>query len=332
MDWFEKLTGFREDGYGVTQGRLEIVGDRLRSNVNGQSYATGELETPSLKELRQRARIHLDNLSGALKVSCVTGSVRKMHADATNRNALFQAASQFNLLEMTGPKITPEHGVTRYAGDHTQGPACAIAAGAATIYRNYFANVNGQVGQTRDRQIDCLSDLGSALGNHKESLWMMRNGYALCDESGLAAINRALAASSEQRRDELRDLLRVGVHWNVEVTDAPTPRHVVSQIFCSALPVSYSFIAASQWRAFATLILEGTYEASLWAAALNAQRSPSKVVFLTQVGGGAFGNDHAWISGALKRALEMFREVDLDIRLVSRGQPTRELAQFAQTH
>jgi len=31
-----------------------------------------------------------------------------------------------------------KHGVTRYQHDHTQGPACAIACGAATIYRNYF--------------------------------------------------------------------------------------------------------------------------------------------------------------------------------------------------
>ena len=39
--------------------------------------------------------------------------------------------------------MTPEHGVTRYQHDRTQGPACAIAAGAATIYRNYFAPVGG---------------------------------------------------------------------------------------------------------------------------------------------------------------------------------------------
>jgi len=37
--------------------------------------------------------------------------------------APFQVASQFNLLEMTGPSVTPEHGVARYAHDPTQGPA-----------------------------------------------------------------------------------------------------------------------------------------------------------------------------------------------------------------
>ena len=127
MDWFEKLTGFRESGYDVTRSRLEVVGARLRSKINGQSYAVGVLETPSLKELRQRAQVALGNLAGSAKVSCVSGDVRTMHRDSANRNALFQVASQFNLLEMTGPDITPEEGVTRYSDDHTQGPACAIA-------------------------------------------------------------------------------------------------------------------------------------------------------------------------------------------------------------
>jgi hypothetical protein len=73
------------------------------------------------------------------RVSVVTGDVRQMHRSPENAGALFQVASQFNLLEMTSYNVTPEQGVTRYKDDHTQGPACAIAAGAATIYRNYFA-------------------------------------------------------------------------------------------------------------------------------------------------------------------------------------------------
>ena len=55
-----------------------------------------------------------------------------MHADSELGGALFQVASQFNLLEMAGPSVSPEDGVTRYGGDHTQGPACAIAAGGRT--------------------------------------------------------------------------------------------------------------------------------------------------------------------------------------------------------
>ena len=52
-----------------------------------------------------------------------------MHGLPENRGALFQVASQFNMLEMVGPRVTPEEGVTRYEHDRTQGPACAMAAG-----------------------------------------------------------------------------------------------------------------------------------------------------------------------------------------------------------
>src|SRR5215216_2373940 len=91
--------------------------------------------------------------------------VRAMHRSPEYAGALFQVASQFNLLEMVGPEITPMDGVTRYEGDRTQGPACAIAAGAATIYRNYFAPVAGGQGQTEERQFDGLADIGEALAS-----------------------------------------------------------------------------------------------------------------------------------------------------------------------
>src|SRR5687768_5099562 len=110
----------------------------LRSRVNQRAYSIGQLKTPSLRELRQEAAGVVDGLRGTLKVSNISGDVRRMHGHPAHRNALFQVASQFNLLEMPGPDVCPEDGVTRYAFDLTQGPACAIAAGAATVYRNYF--------------------------------------------------------------------------------------------------------------------------------------------------------------------------------------------------
>lgn len=42
MDWFERLTGFRETSYDETRGRLEVDGCRLRSRVNGKSYADAQ--------------------------------------------------------------------------------------------------------------------------------------------------------------------------------------------------------------------------------------------------------------------------------------------------
>jgi hypothetical protein len=329
-DWFEDLVGFKELRYEETRANLEIAGSTLRSKVNKRSYAIGTLETPSLAELRDRAASVVGSLAGAVRVrvSNVVGDVGRLHRDPANRHALFQVASQFNLLEMTGPDITPEHGVTRYAFDRTQGPACAIAAGAATIYRNYFAPADGRVGQTQDRQIDCLSDLGAALRNEDNPLWTMRNGYALCTESGLRSIARTLDAMSVAEQDSLRDRLRVGLHSDVEVTGGHAPGLLVSQVFCSALPVAYTRIPSARWQALATLVLEAAYEATLWAAVLNARRTSSNVVYLTRVGGGAFGNEMAWIDGAIRRALKMVAGAGLDVRFVSYGQPDRELVQL----
>ena len=145
MDWFEKLTGFREASYDDARAKLKVEGRQLHSLINRASYGIGELELVSLQTLRERVS-SAGGPSGRLRVSVVTGDVRRMHQLPENAGALFQVASQFNLLEMVSPMVTPEHGVTRYQHDRTQGPACAIAAGAATIYRNYFAPVDGSHG------------------------------------------------------------------------------------------------------------------------------------------------------------------------------------------
>jgi hypothetical protein len=109
-DWFEHLVGFPEDEYEATRRRLEVVGDRLRSTVNGRSYRIGELETPSLAERRARVG-NLRPSTGPAAVSLVVADVGDLHRDVGNRRALFQVASQFNLVEMTGPDVSPEDGV-----------------------------------------------------------------------------------------------------------------------------------------------------------------------------------------------------------------------------
>jgi hypothetical protein len=72
------------------------------------------------------------------------------------------------------------------------------------------------------------------------------------------------------------------------------------------------------------LVLEAAYEATMWATVLNAQRGASNVVFLTLLGGGAFGNQHSWIDAAMRRALELMIPFNLDVRLVSYGTPSKE--------
>lgn len=332
MNWFERLTGFRETSYDDTRRQLEVDGSRLRSRANGKSYGIGELELVSLQALRDRVQAR-GGLQGRLKVRLLTGDVRRQHQAPEFEGALFQVASQFNLLEMTSPDVSPEDGVTRYQHDPTQGPACAIAAGAATIYRNYFAPVSGGDGQTGERQLDGLADLGAALsdgmGMPIDALWSMRNGYALGTGAGLDAIAAHLGSINPEQADALREKLRIGVHSDVEVTDSDqTRKPLVSQAFCSALPVAYSDVPSEHWEAFASLVLEAAYEATMWSAVLNAQRGASNIVLLTRLGGGAFGNEDDWIHAAMRRAMQLARDFDLEVRLVSYGPPARALQQM----
>lgn len=314
-DWFTRLTGFPEGDYDDARTLLRVEGDHLVSTVTGARHGVGTLSLPTVARLRADTTFPRPRRS---TVRCVTGEARSMHADPELDGALFQVASQFNLLEMTSPHVTPEDGVTRYVDDRTQGPACAVAAGAATIYRNYFAPIGGAHGQTRERQIDALAGVGEALSAALErpvaELWTMRNGYALCTRDGLRAITGFLEGCSEADRDALRSRLAIGLHRDVQVTDVAEPR-LVSQAFCSALPVAYGDGRPAEWEAFARLVLEAAYEATLLAAV----GQESDVVLLTRLGGGVFGNADAWIDDAIVRAIDLVADVGLDIRLVSHG-------------
>lgn len=149
-------------------------------------FHVGPFETPSVAELRAELDAHRAAAAlapesglepepesgpetepaaheqlGGLTFACVVGCAKTLHLNPRHRGAVFQVASQFNCLEMVGPGSAPEGGVTCYAKDHTQGPACAMACPAATVYRNYFwgRDARGQCGGSA-RQLNCASDLG----------------------------------------------------------------------------------------------------------------------------------------------------------------------------
>jgi hypothetical protein len=326
MTWFETLTGFPEESPQQVRENITVNGQTLTSHGNGKVLVHGQLETPTLAELRERVRAS-GHKSGEISVREVVANVQHLHTNVANTGSLFQVASQFNLLEMVSPEVTPERGVGIYEHDRTQGPASAIAAGAGTIYRNYFTIVNGQTGQSANNQIDCLADLGNALGNTENRLWKMRNAYALASQSGLVEIAHRLEESSESELDRLRQLLRIGVQWNTQVT-LNDSEHTVSQIYCSALPVAYSDHPSRLWAPFARLILEAAYEATICTAILNTMRHGSNKVFLTLLGGGAFGNEAAWIIGGIQRALTLYKDVELDVAIVSYGSPNAEIQQL----
>lgn len=317
MSWFEKLTGCVGESHESVREHLFIDGRRLHSRLNQKSWLCGELETPTLAQLRQRVS-HIKRDLAPISVRNVVGNVQHLHLNRANENAVFQVASQFNLLEMTSPRVTPECGVGIYEHDFTQGPACAIAAGAGTIYRNYFVDINGRIGQTADNQIDCLSGIAKLLDNSKQRLWKMVNGYALPSAEGLEEINRKLESMDEAALDAVRQALQIGLHWDTQVTLGDAS-HTVSQAYCSAMPVAYTPHTKELWAPLAKLVLEAAYEATICAAILNRDRNRNNRLFLTRLGGGAFGNNPDWITDAISRSLELYSDSGLDVAIVSYG-------------
>lgn len=315
MMWFEKLMGFREENPEQVRSNLMVEDDKMTSKINGKTYTCGRLEIPTLQSLRQTAPSKNKYIS-SISISEVVGNVQELHKNPDNTNSIFQAASQFNLLEMVGPSVTPEEGVGIYEKDHTQGPACAIACGAGTIYRNYFVNIGKQIGQTHDVQVDGLEKIGKALKNDTHRLWNMRNGYALSDTEGLDTIAGHLNNLDAEGYEQLKGRLKIGLQWDAEVTLSDT-RHTVSQAYCSALPVAYSRVPSQHWEAFARLILEATYEATFYAALINYERTGNNKLFLTLVGGGAFGNQFNWIFDAIEKSIRQFKNTPLDVFIVS---------------
>ncbi|MEP3918991.1 hypothetical protein [Ascidiaceihabitans sp.] len=94
---------------------------------------------PRLSKVRQASI----RATGPLKVRDVVADVQALHTVPVHAGAVFQVASQFNMLEMVSPRVSPEQGVGTYEHDQTQGPACAIACGAGTVFRNYFVDADG---------------------------------------------------------------------------------------------------------------------------------------------------------------------------------------------
>lgn len=360
-EWYAQLFGVKEaNDYAAAQAnfRFDRRSGTLTSLANGQSFPTGTFETPTLDRLRAegRAAIGRSPPSPAATTPFVyrhvaQGDVLAEHAK--HPGALFQAASQFNCLEFPSAAGTPEDGVTAYAFDRTQGPACSLACAAGTVVRNYFAEVPAAAaaaadddadeppsakkkkvaaaaGQRADRQLNNLDLVEAALGNAQEKYFQVRNGYVFATSPDdldrlAAAIQRAKeegGGGGGPTYEALKGMLKIGLHRDVGVTfsdryQSAPPGIAVTQAYCSALSCAYSRgIPVARWEPLARLVLEAAYEATLWAAVLNALRRPpvsaeitpafssnQNKVFLTFLGGGAFGNDLRWICDSIGRAM-----------------------------
>jgi hypothetical protein len=333
--WFRDLFGFDESStWGDNVNHFQMDGDTLvcRTAPQFPRQFVGRFECPSVAELRSKLAAAQGAVAPSAGLSfahlAAPAGVGPLHYEPSNAGAVFQAASQFNCLEMTGPDVSPSAGVGIYINDRTQGPACALACPAATVYRNYLVQHEGNTGQ-HPVQIDNLKEVGVVVGNNGGSYWVMQNGYAMPVGRGSLAELAARLRTEPNLVEQAEAALRVGVHWETSV--APPLEHRVCQVYASALPCAYARgPPESDWEPFARLVLRAAYEATLAVGAVRSLEAGGARVkcYLTALGGGVFGNRYEWILDAILHALDLYQGWPLDVVLVHYG--SRVDANWAQ--
>jgi hypothetical protein len=258
--------------------------------ADGHSFRAGRFETPSIADLRERARqarLRAAQASPVLRLHVIVGASPATDVGALQAVAppgsLFQVASQFNCLEAPSPYIVP---VFDYFEDPTQGPRASISAFPGTLLRHYAAPADDGtrfVQRNDGPQINLLESLCSP------DVATVRGGYLT---PGAIHCSEAFGRAVEERFDDLR----VGVHDNIEVVfgydwlgpvPAPSPRiaHVLTSTLAAGL---YGRVRPSD---AAMLSIVRQLQRAAYAGTLLAAASLGKAfVVLTLVGGGVFGN------------------------------------------
>ncbi|MBA4192743.1 MAG: hypothetical protein C0467_32660 [Planctomycetaceae bacterium] len=279
--------------------------------AGGFSWPAGRFETPSIGELRGRAKTTpgdarlwvLDGASPATDIGALQAT--------TAGRPLFQVASQFNCLESPGPYVVR---VAEYFNDYTQGPRASVSAFSATLLRHYAAPardgsrfVQGESG----RQIDLLADV---FGQEQSPV---RGGY-LASHGGLGAdtVADALVAGF--------DRIRIGVHDDAPVLlgydwdGAVDGDRRVAQVFTSTVAGGGYGGQSAFGRAFEPTcrqLLRAAYLGTLLAA-IALDRSP---VVLTLIGGGVFGNPVGVIWDAILWAFDETQPIAGGLSVVVNG-------------
>ena len=248
----------------------------LRCRENGNEWRVGKFENPTLGKLKEDALMQLtlkrsedrDFMRGRPRVRFEVGDVANLLKDTDFRHATFQVASQFNCLEFINPTKTPEDGIRIYEQDKTQGPACSIACGPATVVRNYFlydgqCHINNidetlqmfpheyvrvKGGYTLPVDPTALRDMREYL--EKKGIFRDASSSNNCNKADMSVLLTSTDDSNGAKYlRSLMDSVRVGVHSDIEVTSSrwgtelcTDPHHLVTQVFCTFTLYLFYFI------------------------------------------------------------------------------------------
>jgi len=221
----------------------------------------------------------------------------------TEDSAMVQIASNFNCLEVGGRSDFPDSGnlVQNYPLDATQGPAASFGVPAACLFRTHYAFHDlatdpSSWGQTKERQIELLSSV--------------RNFFGRCVNGKVTLTGKETALLSEQM-DETVGAIRVGIHADAQVVFGRANHHGHLSLVPEPRPLIDQVLSASvNWRSLGVqpgqeqlerltrAALRASYDGAYLAAILRKRR----LLLLTLVGGGVFGNPREMILEELASA------------------------------
>ena len=223
---------------------LKVTPDQQYLTNDKRYYYVGHSEDLSVDDLRKMNEGLSLSPTGGMKFRTVWGDVyRFIHDEKCTSTidyggAVFQAASQFNALEMVSPDVKPSHGIRIYDGDPTQGPACACACPPAVHHRNWVLT------QHDDSQID-LAHLIKDL--FPEGTFYSKNGYLFLTEEGKGQIEHTFRNHDDRTEllENIQKQYKVFVQWDTAISGQSQPTQSnkdvlkVGQVYLSALPVAY---------------------------------------------------------------------------------------------
>ena len=315
IEWFHHYFGFQESVENVYKYiKIEKHEDHIEviSEANNKHYSAGlfNIRSPSYYSfLKPRGGGKFYVICG--KDGSSIEDVLRQQNDENYDGATFQVASNFNCLEFPNERCTAARGISGYAIDGTQGPRATVAAPAALLYRNYFVEHDGCVGQI-EKELNLLN----------KTPVRIVHGKSLCKKNEIDELSKFNFADEEN--------YLAGVHENVEVStnlsgkgrvdykDAE-PNRIVHQIYVAAF--NYWSVARShltfEWGFY---LLASEYKTTILAAwdhsiRYSGRKGSNKCV-LNLIGGGCFANPFELICNAIMANEKVIIDSGLDVYLV----------------
>jgi hypothetical protein len=320
--WFQWMLGATEN---------DLIADRAAFYKDGaiasrsltRDWTTGSFVTPSVAELRssvselgaaaEHARSVPLRVVDGIDIGILQGTLK------TEDCAMVQIASNFNCLEVPSRGAHPDYGhlVEGYATDSTQGPAASFGVPAPCLLRCHYAFHNESTdanswGQNSSRQIELLENV--------------RDYFGTCENGKLTLAGTEQLMSCEAI-DGVAEQIRVGVHHDAQVVFTRSQTRGLLQVMPEPFPLVDQVLSASvNWRSPGQpqsneqieVLTRTALRASYAGAYLAAIQRGRRLLLLTLVGGGVFGNPedmileeiakaHAQFSGHLHSKLEEVR-------------------------